>query len=95
MLKVDNSYRSPCATCAYHHTHTTKTVLCMYIVATKQQRGCPVGLCDKYEYATEKEHDAFWKMINNQDNNPFKPNAFTLNHYKYFKRKREREGKDK
>lgn len=87
MMKVTNDKSSICWTCAYHHNETSCTCHCMYYIATNQRRGCPVGMCDKYEKVTPAEHKAYWKMVNHLDNNKNKPNKFTLNFYRYYKKK--------
>ena len=81
---------SICASCIFHQTLTSHSVHCMYIVATKQQRCCPIGLCDKYEYADKSTHKEFWDLVNRLDDNPDKPNALTLNYYKYYQMKKKK-----
>lgn len=88
MVKVDNSLHSPCRKCAYHQMLTSNTVCCMFCVATGEARGeefgqAEHGKCDKFTPCTQKEHDKYWRMINNMDNNPNRPNAFTINSYRY------------
>lgn len=40
-----------CRKCRYSSINGQgcKDVACMYIEYTKKRRGCPVGMCDKYE----------------------------------------------
>lgn len=46
MVKTSTKY---CRKCRYSWKHSNTEIICGYIVETKMRRGCPVGMCDKYE----------------------------------------------
>lgn len=46
MTKTSTKY---CRKCKYSWKHSDTDIICGYIVATQMSRGCPVGMCDKFE----------------------------------------------
>lgn len=46
MVKTSTKY---CRKCKYSWKHSNTEIICGYIVETKMSRGCPVGMCDKFE----------------------------------------------
>lgn len=60
MVKTSYSYCRKCKYSAIHNANkkgeegTTQPTTCNYLLETKKRRGCPVGLCDKFEPRDEK-----------------------------------------
>ena len=46
MTKTSTKY---CRKCKYSWKHSDTDIIYGYIVDTKMRRGCPVGMCDKFE----------------------------------------------
>ena len=46
MTKTSVKY---CRKCKYSYKHNQTEIMCGYYLQTRLRRGCPVGMCDKFE----------------------------------------------
>ena len=46
MTKTSIKY---CRKCKYAYKHNQTEIMCGYYLQTRLRRGCPVGMCDKFE----------------------------------------------
>lgn len=52
MTKTSVKY---CRKCKYSYKHNQTEIMCGYYLQTRSRRGCPVGMCDKFEKKGRKE----------------------------------------
>ena len=52
MTKASVKY---CRKCKYAYKHNQTEVMCGYYLQTRLRRGCPVGMCDKFEKKGRKK----------------------------------------
>ena len=52
MVKTSAKY---CRKCKYAFKHSDTDIICGYILRTDMSRGCPVGMCDKFEKKGRKK----------------------------------------
>lgn len=52
MTKTSAKY---CRKCIYSYKHSQTEVMCGYYSQTGLRRGCPVGMCDKFEKRGRKK----------------------------------------
>ena len=78
MKKTSKEY---CITCKYHiggdTEKSTSRIACQYILKTGNRRGCPVGVCDKYEKKIKPEKEVIpWEeetYLNSDEQSYLKP----------------------
>lgn len=52
MTKTSVKY---CRKCIYSYKHSQTEIMCGYYLQTRLRRGCPVGMCDKFEKKGRKK----------------------------------------
>ena len=52
MIKTSIKY---CRKCKYSYKHNQTEIMCGYYLQTRSRRGCPVGMCDKFEKKGRKK----------------------------------------
>ena len=52
MTKTSIKY---CRKCIYSYKHSQTEIMCGYYLQTRLRRGCPVGMCDKFEKKGRKK----------------------------------------
>ena len=57
MTKTSVKY---CRKCIYSYKHSQTEIMCGYYLQTRLRRGCPVGMCDKFEKKGRKRKRVVW-----------------------------------